>query len=106
MTTVSVRVHWFFAALLFVEMVYRAYYGAAVFTAYALLWLLLVVFNGYTQYRLRSDRAFTWRWILGCASYVFASCPAPCFRPILGAGLSLSHLSEFWGPPQLTSAPH
>ena len=31
---------------------------------------------------------------------MFASCPAPCFRPILGAGLSLSHLSEFWGPPQ------
>ena len=25
---------------------------------------------------------------------MFASCPAPCFRPILGAGLSLSHLSE------------
>ena len=36
---------------------------------------------------------------------MFASCPAPCFRPILGAGLSLSHLSEFWGPPQ-TIAPH
>ena len=67
-TTVSVRVHWFFAALLSVEMVYRAYYGAAVNTAYALLWLLLVVFNGYTQYRLRSDRVFTWRWILGVSA--------------------------------------
>ena len=33
---------------------------------------------------------------------VFASCPAPSFRPILGAGLSLSHLSEFWGPPQMS----
>ena len=36
-----------------------------------------------------------WAVLLTC----FASCPAPSFRPILGAGLSLSHLSEFWGPP-------
>ena len=62
--TVSVRVHWFFGAVLLVELVYRAHYGVVVYAAYALLMLLLFGFNGYTHFRLRSERKFTWRWIL------------------------------------------
>ena len=62
--TVSVRVHWFFGAVLLVELVYRAHYGVAVYGVYALLMLLLFGFNGYTHFRLRSERKFTWRWIL------------------------------------------
>ena len=62
--TMSVRVHWFFGAVLLVQLVYRPHYGVAVYAAYALLMLLLFGFNGYTHFRLRSERKFTWRWIL------------------------------------------
>ena len=62
--SVSVRVHWFFAAVLFIELVYRPPGGATAFLAFALLFLLLVGFTGYTHYRLWSDRSITWRWIL------------------------------------------
>ena len=62
--TVSVRVHWFFGAVLLVELAYRPHYGVAVYAAYALLVLLLFGFNLCTQCRLRSERTFTWRWIL------------------------------------------
>ena len=62
--TVSVRVHWFFGAVLLVELAYRPHYGVAVYAAYALLLLLLFGFNFYTHCRLRSERTFTWRWIL------------------------------------------
>ena len=37
-----------------------------------------------------------WAVLLTCLLHVLLL----SFRPILGAGLSLSHLSEFWGPPQ------
>ena len=70
--TVSVRVHWVVGAVVFFQVVYRPYYGTAVFALYVLLLLLLVGFNGYTHYRLRSKRAITWRLILGlCAIDVF-----------------------------------
>ena len=62
--TMSVKVHWFFCAILLVQLVYRPHYGVAVYVAYSLLLLLLVGFNGYTHFRLRSDRTFKWRWIL------------------------------------------
>ena len=70
--TVSVRVHWFVGAVVFFQVMYRPYYGTAVFALYVLLLLLLVGFNGYIHYRLRSNRAITWRLILGlCAIDVF-----------------------------------
>ena len=70
--TMSVRVHWFFCAVLLVQLVYRPHYGVAVYAAYALLLLLVVGFNGYAHFRLRSDRTFTWRWILAvCMLDVF-----------------------------------
>ena len=62
--TVVVRVHWFFIAVLVIELLYRPYYGVATSTAYALFLLLLAGLSGYTQYRLRSDRMITWRWML------------------------------------------
>ena len=62
--SVSVRVHWFAVAVVFVEVVYRPYYGADSFAAYVFLLLLLVGFTAYTHYRLRSEKAITWRLIL------------------------------------------
>ena len=63
--TVSVRMHWFFAAVLLVELVYRPPDGGvAIFVAFALFLLLMAGFNGYIQYRLWSNRTITWRWIL------------------------------------------
>ena len=62
--TVVVRVHWFFIAVLVIELLYRPYYGVVTSTAYALFLLLLAGLSGYTQYRLRSDRMITWRWML------------------------------------------
>ena len=35
---------------------------------YAPLFLLLVAFNGYTHYRLATNKTITWRWILGLAA--------------------------------------
>ena len=62
--TVSVRVHWFLSAVVFVETVYRAYYGPTLLAAYLLLLLLLAGFNGFVYHRLRSSRPITWRLIL------------------------------------------
>ena len=64
-TAVSVRMHWFFGAVLFVELVYRPPEGGmATLIAFSLLLLLMGGFNGYTHYRLSSNRPITWRWIL------------------------------------------
>ena len=62
--TVVVRVHWFFIAVLVIEVLYRPYYGVVTFISYGLFLLLLAGLSGYTQYRLRSDRMITWRWML------------------------------------------
>ncbi len=67
-TTISVRGHWFISALCFVELVYRAYYGPAKFGAYAVLLSMLIGFNGYLHYRLRSNRPVTWHWLLALYS--------------------------------------
>ena len=86
--TMSVRVHWFFCAVLLVQLVYRPHYGVAVYAAYSLLLLLLVGFNGYTHFRLRSDRTFTWRWIL-------AVCMLDVF--VISAALAISNgFSEYF----------
>ena len=85
---VSVRVHWFFGAVLLVELVYRPHYGVAVYGVYALLLLLLFGFNGYTHFRLRLERTFTWRWILAvCLLDVF----------VISAAVAISNgFSEFF----------
>ena len=63
--TVSVWLHWFIGAVCLVELVYRPYYGVGKYAAYAALFGLLMAFNAYIHYRLRTNRAVTWRWILG-----------------------------------------
>ena len=66
--TILVWVHWCVGLVCFVQLVYRPYYGPAKFAAYALLFGLLMAFNGYVHYRLRSNKAMTWQWILAlCA---------------------------------------
>ena len=62
--TVYVWVHWCLAVLFFSQMVYRHPFGAERFAAFGLLFLLLVAFNGYTHYRLASNRTVTWHWIV------------------------------------------
>ena len=70
--SVSVRVHWFFAAVLLAALVYRPASDGVTFSTYVLLFGLLVGLNVYTHYRLQSGRTVTWRLILAlCAADVF-----------------------------------
>ena len=62
--TVSVWLHWFIVPIFVALLVYRPAYGPERYTAYAVLLLLLVAFNGYTHLRLARNRTMTWRWIL------------------------------------------
>ena len=62
--TVSVWLHWSAAAFCLFQLVYRPWYGPERYAAYALLFGLLLVFNGYVHYRLASNRTVTWSWIL------------------------------------------
>ena len=65
---VLVWVHWCIGLVCLFQLVYRPYYGPAKFAAYVVLFGLLVAFNGYFHYRLRSNKAMTWQWILAlCA---------------------------------------
>ena len=63
--TISVRLHWFVIAILLFERVYRPDldFGVARYATYALLLLVLIVFNGYIHYRLLSNRPITWHWV-------------------------------------------
>ncbi len=62
--TISVRGHWFISAVCLVQLVYRPYYGATKYAAYALLLLVVTGCNGYLHYRLRSHRTITWHGLL------------------------------------------
>ena len=62
---VSVWVHWFIGVVCLVELVYRPYYGVGKYTAYALVFGLLMAFNAYIHYRLLKNKPVTWRWIFG-----------------------------------------
>ena len=65
---VMVWVHWCIGLVCLFQLVYRPYYGPAKFAAYVVLFGLLVAFNGYFHYRLRSNKTMTWQWILAlCA---------------------------------------
>ena len=66
--TILVWAHWFVVAFSFVQLAYRPAGWPERYVVYAPLLLLLVAFNGYTHYRLRTNRAITWRWILGLAA--------------------------------------
>ena len=63
---------------------------------YAPLLLLLVAFNGYTHYRLRTNRAITWRWILGLAAMDLTMVSA---ATVMGGGFSHYFLHLLYYPP-------
>ena len=70
--TVSVRLHWFYIAVLVIAVVYRPYYGLVISVAYGVMLLVLAGCTCCTHYRLRSGRTITWRWLLTfCAVDVF-----------------------------------
>ena len=60
--------HWFVVAFSFVQLAYRPAGWPERYVMYAPLFLLLVAFNGYTHYRLATNKTITWRWILGLAA--------------------------------------
>ena len=66
--TVTVWLHWFAAAFLLFQLVYRPSYELEVGLQYALAFSLLVAFNGYTHYRLATQKTVSWRWILALVS--------------------------------------
>ena len=66
--TILVWAHWFVVAFSFVQLAYRPAGWPERYVVYAPLFLLLVAFNGYTHYRLATNKTITWRWILGLAA--------------------------------------
>ena len=60
---VSVWVHWGVGVVCLFQLVYRPYYGPAKYSAYALVFGLLMAFNACVHYRLLSRRTMTWHWL-------------------------------------------
>ena len=83
--TILVWAHWFVVAFSFVQLAYRPAGWPERYVVYAPLLLLLVAFNGYTHYRLRTNRAITWRWILGLAAMDLTMVSA---ATVMGGGFS------------------
>ena len=61
---VSVWARWLVWLVAVVELAYRPALWFAADKQYLLLSLPLIAFNGFVHYRLRRDRAVTWRWLL------------------------------------------
>ena len=78
--TVLVWVHWVVGTAFFVVLVYPPWYGPGRFDVFALLFLVMLVCNGYVHYRLASKRRLTWRWI-------FAMCALDVALATAGAAL-------------------
>ena len=66
--TILVWARWFVAAFCLVQLVYRPVNWPESYAVYAPAFLLLVAVNGYTHYRLATNRPVTWLWILGLAA--------------------------------------
>ena len=62
--TVSVWGRWFVSAICVFLLVYRPLYDLWTYTAYIILFLLMMAFNGYIHYRLISKKRMTWQWVL------------------------------------------
>ena len=78
--TVLVWMHWVVGTAFFVVLVYRPWYGPGRYTAFALLFVVMLVCNGYVHYRLALNRRLTWRWI-------FAMCTLDVVLATAGAAL-------------------
>ena len=61
---VSVWARWLLMLVAVVELAYRPELWYATDKEYLFLSLPLPAFNGFLHYRLRRDRAVTWRWLL------------------------------------------
>ena len=94
--TILVWAHWFVVAFSFVQLAYRPAGWPERYVVYAPLLLLLVAFNGYTHYRLRTNRAITWHWILGLAAMDLTMVSA---ATVMGGGFSHYFLHLLYYPP-------
>ena len=94
--TILVWAHWFVVAFSFAQLAYRPAGWPERYVVYAPLLLLLVAFNGYTHYRLRTNRAITWRWILGLAAMDLTMVSA---ATVMGGGFSHYFLHLLYYPP-------
>ena len=66
--TILVWAHWAVVGFSLVQLAYRPSGWPERYVVYAPLVLLLVAFNGYTHYRLVTNRPVTWSWIMGLAA--------------------------------------
>ena len=94
--TILVWAHWFVVAFSFAQLAYRPAGWPERYVVYAPLLLLLVAFNGYTHYQLRTNRAITWRWILGLAAMDLTMVSA---ATVIGGGFSHYFLHLLYYPP-------
>ena len=62
--TIFVWVRWFICAVCVVQLVYRPVFIGSRYTGFVLCFIVLVGFNGYIHYRVRSDRDVTLKWML------------------------------------------
>ena len=88
--------HWFVVAFSLVQLAYRPAGWPERYVVYAPLLLLLVAFNGYTHYRLATNRIITWPWILGLAAMDLTMVSA---ATVIGGGFSHYFLHLLYYPP-------
>ena len=94
--TILVWAHWFVVAFSFVQLAYRPSGWPERYVVYAPLVLLLVAFNGYTHYRLVTNKTITWRWILGLAAMDLTMVSV---ATVIGGGFSHYFLHLLYYPP-------
>ena len=93
--TISVRLHWLVYLLLLIELLHRPSYGPGVFGSYVVLVLVLVGFNGYVHYRLRTNRLMNWPWIM---AYSAVDIAVVSIAVGLGGGFSHYFFHLFYYP--------
>ena len=62
--TLCVWVRWFIVVVCLALLVYRPDFALSTYVAYVLFLALLVAYNGYVHYRVRSGRSVTLQWML------------------------------------------
>ena len=94
--TILVWAHWFVVAFSLVQLAYRPAGWPERYVVYAPLFLLLVAFNGYTHYRLATNKTITWRWILGLSAMDLTMVSV---ATVIGGGFSHYFLHLLYYPP-------
>ena len=93
--TLLIWVRWFLAAFCLVQLVYRPANWPQGYLVYVPAFLLLVALNGYVHYRLATNRAITWRWVLTLAAMDVMSVSA---ATVAGGGFSHYFLHLLYYP--------